>query len=38
MSNKQEVSEFELVTWKNENHLESVLILLVRDTVLEGLC
>lgn len=36
MSNKQETSEFELVTWRNEKHLESVLIFLVRSTVLRS--
>lgn len=36
MSNKQEISEFELVTQKNEKHLESVLLLPVRNTVLSS--
>lgn len=37
MSDKQEISEFELVTQKNEKHLESVLILPVRNSF-EVLC
>ena len=36
MSNKQEISEFELVTWRNEKHLELVLIFIVRSTVLRS--